>query len=87
MEVRHGALLNVYGAPARSGAYVIMPAYIELDGGSSSLDYRLCDQLDLLMPPALRYPIDQGFDAAWVRARIPNIFGFTPGPYCDAAIE
>jgi hypothetical protein len=80
MEVRYGALLNVYGTPARSGGYTFMAAYVELDGGSGSLDYRLRDQFGDMAPPALRYPIRQGFDAAWVRARIPNIFGFTPGP-------
>lgn len=80
MEVRHGTLLNVYGMPARHGGYTFMPAYVELDGGSFSLDYRLCDHLSSHVPPVLRYPIKHGFDAAWVRARMPSLFGFTSDP-------
>jgi hypothetical protein len=57
-----------------------MPAYVELDGGSFSLGYRLCDHLGSQVPPVLRFPVKEGFDVAWVRARIPRLFGFTPEP-------
>ena len=80
MNVRFGALSNVYGKPAQRDGYSFMPANVELDGSSFSLDYRLSDQFGDLLPPALRSPISEGIDAAWVRARIPNIFGFTPDP-------
>jgi hypothetical protein len=80
VEVRHGTLLNVYGTPAQHGGYTFMPAYVELDGHSFSLDYRLCDHFGIQVPPPLLNPIRQGFDAAWVRARIPGLFGFTPEP-------
>lgn len=57
-----------------------MPAYVELDGDSFRLCYRLSDHLGSQVPPVLRYPVKQGFDAAWVSARIPSLFGFTPEP-------
>jgi hypothetical protein len=80
MDVRYGALSDVYGKPARRDGYTFMPAHVELDGSSFSLEYRLSDQLGDRLPPALRLPVSQGIDAAWVRARIPNVFGFTPEP-------
>jgi hypothetical protein len=57
-----------------------MPAYVELDGRSCSFEYRLCDHVGFHGPSVLRYPVEHGFDAAWVRARIPGLFGFTPEP-------
>lgn len=80
MEIRYGTLLNVYGMPARYGSFTFMPAYVELDGDSFSHNYRLCDHLGLQVPPGLRHAVKHGFDAAWVRARIPSVFGFTPEP-------
>lgn len=80
MEVRHGTLLNVYGIPVRGGGYTFMPADVGLEGDGGSLDHRLGDHCGDQGPPSLRFPIRHGFDAAWVRARIPHAFGFTPGP-------
>lgn len=80
MRVRHGTLLNVYGKPARHGGWTFMPAYVELDGSSFTLDYRLRDEIAGHIPPVLRLAIEQGIDAAWVRARLANVFGFTPDP-------
>jgi hypothetical protein len=57
-----------------------MAAVVELDGSSFSLDYGLSDYLADRLPPTLRLPVSQGIDAAWVRARIPNVFSFTPEP-------
>jgi hypothetical protein len=57
-----------------------MPADVELDGQSFRLDYRLLDHVWAQAPPVLREPVEHGFDAAWVRARIPNVFGITPEP-------
>jgi hypothetical protein len=78
VEVRYGTLLNVHGRPVRHGGYTFMPADVALDGGSFSLGYRLGDHLGSSVPLALRRPVKEGFDAAWVRARIPGLFGFTP---------
>jgi hypothetical protein len=76
--VRHGTLLNVYGRPAKLGGYTFLPADLQLDGRSFDLEYRLCDHFVAPAPPIVRIPIEQGFDAAWVRARLPSLFGFTP---------
>jgi hypothetical protein len=78
VEVRHGTLLNVFGKPAKHAGYTFMPAYVELDETSFSHDYRLSDHVSGREAPALRFPVEHGFDAAWVRARIPSVFGFTP---------
>jgi hypothetical protein len=80
VEVRHGTLLNVHGRPARSDGYIFMPAHVRLDGESCSLDHRLRDHRKAQETPVLRVPIARGFDSAWVRARIPTAFGFTPEP-------
>ena len=55
-----------------------MLANVMLDGSVFGLDYRLCDHVSGGEPPVLQHPLEGGFDAAWIRARIPNIFGFTP---------
>lgn len=55
-----------------------MPAHVELDGAGFDLDYRLGDHMSGREPPVLRHPVENSFDAAWVRARIPGTFGFTP---------
>jgi hypothetical protein len=72
--------LNVYGTPTHSGGYTFMPADVELEGSSFNIDYRLCEHFADGVPPVLRHAVNQGIDAAWVRARIPECFGFTPEP-------
>ena len=79
MELRHGTLLNVYGKAVRNGDFNFIPADVTLDGSSFGLACRLRDHVGVVVPPALRRPVKDGFDAAWVRARIPSLFGFTPG--------
>jgi hypothetical protein len=56
-----------------------MPADMKLDGGSCTLDYPLQDHLGAHGPLIVRLAVSQQCDAAWVRARIPRVFGFTPG--------
>jgi hypothetical protein len=57
----------------------IVPAEVELDGVMFSSEFPLAAHLQIV-PPVLRTSISRGFDAAWVRARIPCLFGFTPEP-------
>ena len=78
--LRHGTLLGVHGRPVKSGVWTLIGAAVGLDGDSFSLDHSLEDHL---RPPAkapvpLRHALARGFDAAWVRARIPRLFGFPP---------
>lgn len=78
MEVLHGTYNDVFGRPAKSGGYTFMPADVELAGSASSLDCYLSDHCGAHAPQVLQNAVDEQFDAAWVRARIPNVFGFTP---------
>lgn len=79
MEIRHGTLLDVHGLPANHAGFTFMAALVEIDGRRFSLDYRLEDHLGTHAPLVLRHAVDHHCDAAWVRARIPHVFGFTPG--------
>lgn len=78
MEVRFGTLRNVYGVSSSRDGFAFMPADVTLDGTSFSLAFELAEHLGDSAPPILRQPINALFDAAWVRARIPNVFGFEP---------
>jgi hypothetical protein len=80
MDVLHGVLLNIYGTPVQGNGFTFMPADVALAGDAFSLEFRLCDHLEGRLPPALGIPVKEGIDAAWVRARIPGTFGFTPEP-------
>lgn len=59
------------------GGFTFVPAAVELDGNGFSTGYYLGD-FAVPPPPVLGVPIQQQFDAAWVRARLPVVFGFTP---------
>ena len=73
MEVRHGALVSVYGTPVRREGYTFMPADVVLEGSSFSLDFELRDYLGDEVPVVLRLAVRDGIEAAWVRARIPRL--------------
>lgn len=80
MKVRHARLHDVNGRPARHGGFTIVPANVELEGiafhPSFALDELPADDL----PPVLREAIEHHFDVAWVRARLPAVFGCAPDP-------
>lgn len=78
MDVRHGTLLNVYGKPVRHGGFTFMPADVALDGTMFGFDHPLAEHVGEPVPIVLRRPLLEGFDAAWVRARLPVVLGFTP---------
>jgi hypothetical protein len=78
MDVRFGTVGNVYGVPASRDGFTFLPADVSLAGSSFSLSFELAEYLDEPPPPVLRLPVKESFDAAWVRARIPNVFGFEP---------
>jgi hypothetical protein len=80
MRVQFGTLQGVIGKPATHGGFTFVPAAVELDGSSFSTDFHLRDSAAERPPAILARPIEQQFDAAWVRARLPRIFGFTPEP-------
>lgn len=78
MRVQFGELQNVFGKPATHGDFTFVPAAVELDGNGFSTDFHLRDVAGERPPAILARPIEQQYDAAWVRARLPCVFGFTP---------
>lgn len=78
MRVQFGKLHDVFGKPATHGHFTFVPAAIELDGNGFSTEFSLRDAARERPPATLARPIEQQYDAAWVRARLPRVFGFTP---------
>jgi len=78
VRVQFGTLLNVFGKPATHGDFTFVPAAVELNGNGFSTDFYLRDSAGERPPPILARPIEQQYDAAWVRARLPRVFEFTP---------
>ena len=80
MEIRYGTLMDIYGTKATCPGMTFVPAEVELAGRSFASDFRLRDQPRDQLPLVVRQVVDGGYDAAWVRARIPRVFQFTPPP-------
>src|SRR5688572_27853953 len=78
MRVEFGSLQNVFGRPAVQDGFTFVPAAVELDGNGFSTEFYLRDSAGQRPPAILARPIEQQYDAAWVRARLPLVFGFTP---------
>jgi len=78
MRVQFGTLQNVFGKPATHGGFTFVPAAVQLDGNGFSIDFDLRDAAGERPPTILARPIEHHYDAAWVRARLPRVFGFTP---------
>jgi hypothetical protein len=78
MRVHFGMLQNIFGKPATHDGFTFVPAMVELDGNGFSTDFYLRDSAGEQPPTILAQPIEKRFDAAWVRARLPCEFGFTP---------
>jgi hypothetical protein len=76
--VQFGTLQNVFGKPATHDGFTFVPAAIKLDGSSFSADFYLRNSAGEPPPAILAHPIEHQYDAAWVRARLPRVFGFTP---------
>jgi len=80
MRVRNAKLLDVFGRPAKQAGFTIVPAQVELDGMMFQPSFHLNELSSDRIPAVLRAPIQQQFDVAWVRARLPVVFGLTPEP-------
>src|SRR5262245_52624838 len=78
MRVLFGSLQNVFGRPATHDGFNFVPAALELDGNGFSANFYLRDSAGDRPPAILGRPLEQQYDAAWVRARLPRVFGFTP---------
>jgi hypothetical protein len=79
VDIKPGIIVNVIGRPARAGGFTFTPAVIDTGGET----FRPASFLNALpadrVPSVLRVPIEQNYDAAWVRARLPGAFGILPG--------
>lgn len=72
-DIRSGELIDVYGRSAKSREMTFVPARVRLNG--TMFDFECYFDEHHTFP---RDVIPQHADAAFVRARIPRIFGYTP---------
>jgi hypothetical protein len=72
-DIRYGELIDVYGHSAKSKEFTFVPARIQLSGTMHSLGDCFDEH-----PRLPRGVIPVHADAAFVRARIPCVFGYTP---------
>lgn len=76
--VEFGTLQNVFGWPAKYDDFTLVPAAVELHGTAFTVDFHLRDLVGTRPPDILAGPIEHHYDVAWVRGRLPRVFGFTP---------
>jgi hypothetical protein len=79
-DVLFGAMVRDLGLPADFNGFRFVPAVVRLIGNGFAHDYRLADHVGAHAPGVLWVPLHGQFEAAWVRARIPRVFGFDPEP-------
>ena len=76
VKVKFGVLEDFFGIPGRAEGFTIVPALVQLNGTMFGHTHPLAEVAHL--PPLVAEAIQGGYDVAWVRARIPQVFGFTP---------
>jgi hypothetical protein len=69
---------NVLGPPATFGGFTFQPAELPAAARSGPLAFPLHDFAGQPPPAVLQLAFERQYDAAWVRARLPRVFGFTP---------
>jgi hypothetical protein len=84
MRIEFGTLQDVCGKAVVHGGYTFVPAEVKLAGNGFSHGFHLRDAVGAPPPAILANPIEAQYDAAWVRARLPRVFGFIPG---DSDVE
>ncbi|HET6879881.1 MAG TPA: hypothetical protein VFI31_06990 [Pirellulales bacterium] len=78
IRIEFGTLHDVLGKAVAWDGLSIIPAMVELNGQSFSTGFELRDAVGQHPPAVLARLIEQHYDAAWVRGRLPRVFGFTP---------
>jgi hypothetical protein len=73
-RVVFGKLLNVFGRPAEEDGLKFLNAAVEVAGASGECEHRLREHPSF--KTATNIPLE--YDVAFVRARIPRLFGVTP---------
>jgi hypothetical protein len=80
MEIRYGKLNRTLGVAVRIGRWSLMAADVSLEAGGVLAAFPVAEYCETngCGSPMLLKAIEGRCDAAWVRARIPAVFGFTP---------
>jgi hypothetical protein len=78
IHLQFGTLLEILGKTATHAGFTFVPAAVKLHGSVFSTDFYFRDSAGARPPAILARPIEEQYDAAWVRARLPRVFGFTP---------
>ena len=74
-QIQNGELLNVLGRAAEHQGIQFVPGVVELEKGTGSTDCYFRDHPEFKAANTISC-----YDVAFVRARIPCIFGYTPDP-------
>ena len=75
--MQDGWLIDVIGRPVFSAGVCLIPALLEIDEPSRWPEYPL-SELDSEIPTVSSLYWGDFGDVAWVRAKIPLVFGYTP---------
>ncbi|MCI0684283.1 MAG: hypothetical protein L0Y71_19405 [Gemmataceae bacterium] len=72
------AAYSTLGTPAQHGGCTFQAIQVKLDVAGALADCPLHDVAGNPPPAVLRLAFEKQYDAAWVRARLPRVFGFAP---------
>lgn len=78
LDVAGADVRAALGEPAAHTGFTFQAAELKLTDGAGPLEFPLHDFAGQPPPAVLRLAFEKQYDAAWVRARIPRVFGFTP---------
>ncbi len=74
-HVQFGELFNVFGRPADFDGMKFIPASVRIEETTGSWEHHFRDHPNFKNANTIPY-----YDVAFIRARIPCIFGYTPQP-------
>jgi len=78
VRVQFGDFEDMFGSPGRAENFTFVPATVRLHGDHPPAAHSLQEAVGPNPPAILVEPLREGFEAAWVRGRIPLVFGFEP---------
>jgi hypothetical protein len=77
MAVRYGSFSAARGESVSREGWTVMAGMGQPEGTSFKTSHRLREFVkDEDTPEVLRRPLEERYDAAWVRARLPRVFGY-----------
>jgi len=81
MKIRFGTFEEPLGQPVAEGEWTFIACLGGPDGQPLRFTHQLADHVDATRAPrSLRLALTNGYDAAWVRARLARAFAYTPTP-------